>query len=295
MKKLLLLMMAAGVALGASAAVPFVKGVTAPIVHKMPVKVVAKAIEQQVILDEDFSKFTEGSESAPAEEIEYIGGYRIPATRTAMDGWTGKGVHPAGGCVQLTEYDYEGEMRPGYISTPRQMMNGTATLTFRAKASSAEGAELWVVLCDDDYGPGYDELELELTDEWTSYELVATEGSLELESYFQFTPESGEVLLDDVRILFKQDRIAKPDANAAVNVSPTEFIASWNEVTGATGYRLNVICTEAVDNAVSGSMVADFEGINLAADGKTVKPLPTFCKKILRLTLSRDAGGIISA
>ena len=263
-------MMAAGVALGASAAVPFVKGVTAPIVHKTPVKVVAKAIEQQVILDEDFSKFTEGSESAPAEEIEYIGGYRIPATRTAMDGWTGKGVHPAGGCVQLTEYDYEGEMRPGYISTPRQMMNGTATLTFRAKASSAEGAELWVVLCDDDYGPGYDELELELTDEWTSYELVATEGSLELESYFQFTPESGEVLLDDVKILFKQDRIAKPAANAAVNVSPTEFVASWNEVTGATGYRLNVICTEAVDNAVSGSMVADFEGINLAADGKTI-------------------------
>lgn len=274
MKKCYVLAITASLAILSYAAVPFEKG-KAPLLNNptsnSALIVPARVAESQILVDEDFSKFSDGSETEPGTEITYDNIYYIPDSYTAQSGWTGQGVRPAGGCVSLYPWtDSYGDDRGGYISTPKMMLDGTATLTFRAKALTPEGAALWVALCDDDYGPGNDQLDAELSDQWEEFSLIAASGSLEMPSYFQFAAEEGIVLVDDVKIEFRRDRVATPYALAAINVSPTEFVAQWEAVDGADGYLLNVICTTMPETIVSGEIVESFDGINVKEDGKTI-------------------------
>ena len=273
MRKFYFLTVAAVLAFSAQAAVPFEKGKTAPR-PRAPRAVVSaplRAAELQTLIDENFSGFSDGTESEPGTEIVYEDIYHIPASYTSEPGWTGQGVRPAGGCVALYQWeDSYGDPRGGYISTPPLMLDGTATLTFRAKALGSESAALWVALCDDDYGPGADQLDAELTGEWQDFTLQASNGSLEMPSYFQFAVEEGIVMIDDVKMVFRQDRIGTPYPLNALNVSPTEFVARWEEVNGAEGYLLNIICTTAPTDVVSGELCESFDGIKINADGKTI-------------------------
>lgn len=110
-------------ALSASAAIPFEKGKTAP-APRAKVARVAPAVESQLLLDEKFDKFTDGTESAPAADEIFENGYHIPDSYTAQPGWTGRGVHAAGGCVALYGYSYYDDYyeetinRNGYLTTP---------------------------------------------------------------------------------------------------------------------------------------------------------------------------------
>lgn len=93
-------------------------------------------------MNEDFSKFSDGSEENPGDEIINPDRYFISEELTAQPGWTGKGLHPAGGCVLVTPYMYDAgygdgpELTDGYISTPPMPLGGTVTVSFRAKAKS---------------------------------------------------------------------------------------------------------------------------------------------------------------
>lgn len=277
MKKLYTLALA--VALAASSApvygaVPFAKGKTAPRVsrHEAPLR----AATASTLVDEDFSRFTEGAEDNPATEITYVNGYHVPDELTAQPGWTSQGLRPAGGCVALYGWqDSYGDTRGGYLSTPPLDLGGTATLTFKAKRPAGSEASIWVALCDDYNGPGDDQGDYELTEEWQTFTLVAKNGSLDEPSYFQITAEDGIAFLDDVRIDFVRDRIATPSANPAKNVSPTEFVASWED-TGAPQYRLNVYYTEHLSNPATGTASTDFDGIKVNADGKIDTAAPNY-------------------
>lgn len=270
MKKLYLIALMASLGLQANSAVPFQKGKT-PAKPKTAFVAPSRAPELQNLVDEDFSRFTDGTEEAPAADITSSGNYHIPDSFTAQPGWTGRGVHPAGGSVVLMEWQIdEEESRGGYMSTPKTLLNGTATLTFRAKKFGTEPASIWVSLCDDYYGPGDDQEDFALTDEWQTFTLVAANGSLDELSYFQIMADKGSAFLDDVKLTFRQDRIASPSSNPAVNLSPTAFKASWEEVPNAEGYLLTVQCTETPANVETGEILESFEDINLSADGKKI-------------------------
>lgn len=284
MRRFLLLPALATLALTAAGAVPFAKGTDAPrltnraaagspALTPMSLRTpsgtrpnLRRAPEQQVLIDEDFSRFSEGSETEPGPLVDFVDVYHIPDDMTDIPGWTGQGVHPAGGCVALypwpTDYGYD---RGGYISTPPMMMAGTATITLRARRLGDEPANLWVSLCDDYYGPGDDD-DFTLTDEWQEFSLQAS-GSLEDPSYFQIMADEGKALVDDVRVEFRRDRIMSPEANPAVNISPDSFLASWED-TGAPMYRLTVLCTEKPLDAPAGTLFENFDGINVTPDGK---------------------------
>ena len=88
---------------------------------------------------------------------------------------------------------------------------------------------------------GDDQIDAELTDQWQAFTLVASNG---LTRNPILDPVLGLRLRSADRrhkIEFRQDRIATPYALNAVNVSPTEFVASWEEVNGAEAYLLNII------------------------------------------------------
>lgn len=248
-------------------AVPFQKGKTPPRQRLLPKAVMAKASEQRLI-SEDFSKFTGGSEDKPGNEISYVNEYHIPDSLTAQEGWTGGGIFPCDGSIALM--DRAGLDRLGFISTPQLDLAGTATLSFRARIlPGSEIGNLWVALCDDYYGPGDDSFDLALTPEWKEYTLVATNGSLEEPSYFQFQAEDGYVQIDDITLDFKRDRIAAPYPMRAINNSPTEFTARWED-SGAPAYLLSVICKEQPEEIVTGSITESFDNIKVNADGLTI-------------------------
>ena len=93
MKNLLLSVLATSLVLSASAAVPFEKGKT----NSIPVRKtyrsapsvsppMSRAVEEKVLLDENFDKFSDGTETEPGAEIVYENGYYIPASYTSEPG-----------------------------------------------------------------------------------------------------------------------------------------------------------------------------------------------------------------
>ena len=156
---------------GANAAVPFQKGISPPEQHKAAKQHPSagrsmKAVPAtQTVLDEDFSKFSAGTQDTPGAEIAYEDGYHIPDEMTAQPGWTGGGIYPAGGSIALMTRTNNNRL--GFISTPPLPLGGTATLTLKARCLPGHsGGSLWIALCDDYYGPGEDQADIELTDEW---------------------------------------------------------------------------------------------------------------------------------
>lgn len=271
MKKLYLLTLAAAFGLQSNAAVPFRNGTTPPPARPHVQAPALRAPETNVLFEEDFSKFTDGTEESPAACITADGNYHISDALTAQPGWTGNGVYPAGGCIVLKPWKIDDETsRGGNLTTPSTLLNGTATLTFRARKFGTAPASMWVAVCDDYYGPGDDQEDYPLTDQWQTFTFVATHAALDMESYIQITCEDGECVLDDVKVTLCMDRIDKPSADPAVNLSPTAFRASWSEVQGAEGYLLTVQCTEAPKVVETGEIVESFEGLSLSADGRKI-------------------------
>ena len=87
-----------------------------------------------VLINEDFSKFVEGAETAPTEQDladESTGA--IDAQYTQQAGWSGMGIFQAGGICAIAPvynyYFYEG----GYLNTPKGDYSGVITYSFRAR------------------------------------------------------------------------------------------------------------------------------------------------------------------
>lgn len=256
MKRIITLPLMAFVAAGAFAAVPFQK--TGARTHAAASRA---PLSPQVLLAEKFDAFSDGSETELGKLVEFENGYHIPASMTAEPGWTGGGLRHAGGCVAIDKYQYNGYEAKGYITTPEFLLAGTATLDFRARAFSGT-ADLWVAMCNNESGPGEDQADYELDTDWRSFQLVARNGSLEIPSTFQFSAQSGIVMIDNVRLRFVPDRIASPFVLPPVNNSASEFTAQWEPVAGAEGYKLTVIENETPENPVSEEIVVDFNGLN---------------------------------
>lgn len=256
-------------ALTSSAAEPFRKGFSPPPARTAKsFRAPIKAPQTQTLLEEDFAKFTDGSEDSPGAEIEYADRYHIPDHMTAIPGWTGGGIYPSGGSVTLM--DRSNDDRLGFISTPAFDLGGTATLTFRARnLPGHSGGSIWVALCDNYYGPGEDQEDFELSDNWETYTMVASHGELDELSYFQLQAEYDFVQIDDIRIDFVRDRIPTPYPFKARNISPTEFVAGWEDC-GAPMYRLNVLCKEEPADVETGTLLESFDGININSDGATI-------------------------
>lgn len=228
--------------------------------------------ESAELVFEDFANFSDGTEDAPGAAIEYVDRYHIPETMTAQAGWTGGGIFQAGGCILLDQFKTSsGNLMSGYISTPPMKLAGTATLTFRAKPVDGK-AELWVAMCDDLDGVGIDQKDIEMKSaaDWATYQLVARHGSLTAESYFQIMAYKGKVMIDDVRLVIKYDRIATPEINRAINESESSFTASWGKVAEADRYLLTVYETSPKENPAEGEKTMDFDFIKITEGANTI-------------------------
>ena len=240
---------------------PFVKTASTP-----------RSIAASVVVDEDFSLFTAGSETTP-DATNIAEDYTVPDNYTHQSGWVGGGVHQAGGTCALYPHDNGyGSLRDGFISTPVMELYGDVTLTFRAKRGTGSQANLSAVICDDYEGPLEDFRDYTLTDEWQTFTYNTDKASFDL-CNFQISAEGGVALVDDIRIERMRTRIATPYAGRPVNNSLTEFSVEWEPVADAKDYLLNVYYTAMPDQQVSGTISQNFDGINVNSNGTTINLL----------------------
>ena len=206
----------------------------------------------QVLLEEDFSKFTAGSEATPdaTDVADATTGY-IADELTNTPGWSGDGVFQAGGCA------YIGIVDEGTDNEDTGFLN---TSTFDG---SGNGGYIVVTF---------------RTDQWAEYEVELKSGAAN--ASIQLYAYQSPIYIDDIKVTqtVKID-VPAPEALAATNVTPTSFTANWSAVEGATSYMLTVFSFKTIKSDVEEATVTEgFDGI--VATGKKDKFIDTENSKL---------------
>ncbi len=216
------------------------------------------------VVDEDFSAFTAGTEDAPDATMICNNDWSIPDSYFKQPGWTGMGVSQGGGTCALAYPGYG-----GCINTPVGDHSGTITVTFRAKAldtNENETVRLDVGLAHDLEAAtiiGHKEYSVK-KGEWTQYEFTCTSTYGGTDAFVQFNTYF-YIVIDDVKVTKKQDRLANPDPLPASDFTYDGFTANWNAVGGADEYLLSVFKKEPNGDDGNYNYSEDFSSVS--ADG----------------------------
>ena len=235
----------------------------------------ASAVEPTVVIDEDFSLFTAGSEENPDGNSITTSSFYVESKYTKIPKWIGYNVCQAGGVCALLEYFHPDFGKGyGYISTPEMELYGETTVTFRARRaySNPSSGDLDLALCDNTSGR-LETTNFTLGNEWKEYTWTTDEAVFNDKCIFQFTPMRGEILLDDIKVVRKRTVLPVVEVVEPENISTTEFKAKWvdSKLNGKTGYYLSVYYKDWPETIVEpGSILFDCESLNLEADNKTI-------------------------
>lgn len=198
----------------------------------------------KIVLDEDFSLMTEGSEGNPSADTIEDDNSRIPSSKTKMPGWMGYYLREAGGMVYI-DLDPKG-IESGIITTPRVNVSeagGAFTISFRARSAVKGGSDKIFVDSKDDNESDYHSQEVKVTDAWADYTLKFESGGTS--TYVMLSPWLDPVYIDDVRIEMLIPKIMAPKSLSFNNYTGDGFTASWEAVDGASEYLLSVYTKNA--------------------------------------------------
>lgn len=245
----------------------------------------------QVLLEEDFSKFTAGSEATPdaTDVADATTGY-IADELTNTPGWSGDGVFQAGGCAYIGIVDEGTDNEDtGFLNTSTFDGSGNGgyiVVTFRARVAEegATDAVEFVSIDEDDINESdpmsgvVDYKQVAITDQWAEYEVELKSGTAN--ASIQLYAYQSPIYIDDIKVTqtVKID-VPAPEALAATNVTPTSFTANWSAVEGATSYMLTVFSFKTIKSDVEEATVTEgFDGI--VATGKKDKFIDTENSKL---------------
>lgn len=194
-------------------------------------------------IDEDFSKLTEGSETAPdATNIaDVFDNY------TTQPGWTAFRVYQAGGKAYLG-YDEVGDEGPGYLMTPALDLSdgdGVFKVTFRVKNvnpnANDQGLQYFIMNDDPDASKKsiISAASLPMTTDWTD-QVLYVDGGVKYTSVMFFGWQ-GKVLVDNVKLEKLTYPLSMPKNVTLTTTSGSELTATWDAVDGATGYSVELI------------------------------------------------------
>lgn len=222
-----------------------------------------------VVIDEDFSGFTDGTEDNPstATILDDMGNFvnksalKPYSEALSYKQWGGAGIFSAGGCLAIAN--------GMFLNTPAGDMSGEVTLTFRARLSKAGGSTtlnaLKLMFISRSSILDYEVKYYNLTDEWQTFTYTSTLGDFE-HSGFQFYSmyASNIILVDDIRLEQVKTSIPAPKVHEAENMTDTSFKAVWNKTIEADHYLLSVFTKEESKELMTVSEGFD----NIKADDK---------------------------
>lgn len=222
-----------------------------------------------VVINEDFSGFTDGTEDNPstATILDDMGNFvnksalKPYSEALSYKQWGGAGIFSAGGCLAITN--------GMFLNTPAGDMSGEVTLTFRARLSKAGGSTtlnaLKLMFISRSSILDYEVKYYNLTDEWQTFTYTSTLGDFE-HSGFQFYSmyTSNIILVDDIRLEQTRTSIPAPKVHEAENMTDTSFKAVWNKSIEADHYLLSVFTKNESNELMTVSEGFD----NIKADDK---------------------------
>lgn len=222
-----------------------------------------------VVINEDFSGFTDGTEDNPstATILDDMGNFvnksalKPYSEALSYKQWGGAGIFSAGGCLAIAN--------GMFLNTPAGDMSGEVTLTFRARLSKAGGSTtlnaLKLMFISRSSLVDYEVKFYNLTDEWQTFTYTSTLGEFE-HSGFQFYSmyASNIILVDDIRLEQTRTSIPAPKVQEAENMTDTSFKAVWNKSIEADHYLLSVFTKNESNELMTVSEGFD----NIKADDK---------------------------
>lgn len=222
-----------------------------------------------VVIDEDFSGFTDGTEDNPSTATilddmdNFVNKSALKPYSEALSykQWGGAGIFSAGGCLAIAN--------GMFLNTPAGDMSGEVTLTFRARLSKAGGSTtlnaLKLMFLSRSSILDYEVKYYNLTDEWQTFTYTSTLGDFE-HSGFQFYSmyASNIILVDDIRLEQTRTSIPAPKVHEAENMTDTSFKAVWNKSIEADHYLLSVFTKNESNELMTVSEGFD----NIKADDK---------------------------
>ncbi len=222
-----------------------------------------------VVINEDFSGFTDGTEDNPstATILDDMGNFvnksalKPYSEALSYKQWGGAGIFSAGGCLAIAN--------GMFLNTPAGDMSGEVTLTFRARLSKAGGSTtlnaLELLFLSRSSIVDYEVKYYDLTDEWQTFTYTSTLGEFE-HSGFQFYSmyASNIILVDDIRLEQTRTSIPAPKVQEAENTTDTSFKAVWNKTIEADHYLLSVFTKNESNELMTVSEGFD----NIKADDK---------------------------
>ncbi len=202
--------------------------------------------EYTVVIEEDFSLMTAGSEIDPDPNTIEGDYFMIPSQYTHTPGWCGRGVHQAGGAVCIGYYyePYTGTRMTGQLESPELDLHrdsGKAYLSFRAKLLAPDMFDMvtvrWVAESDMLPITGTEQTFPVNGLQWTNIDVELTD--CPSNAVIQIYADALELLIDDFKVEQFKAEIEAPTALKWTDFTGDSFTANWTAVENADHYIFN--------------------------------------------------------
>ena len=230
---------------------------------------VLTANAQTVLINEDFSGLTAGTEDNPDATmlVDEMGDFVNPSALKPYDSslsykkWGGIGLYSAGGCIAIKD--------GWFLNTPAGDMSGDVTITFRARLAKGQDDTgrnaLDLIFLSRKGLVDFGRKTYSLTEEWQLFSYSSDKGNFETTGFQFYANTEATILIDDIRVERQQKSIQTPTAQDAENVTDHSFRAVWTP-TGAESYLLNVYSKKVSGNTINVS--EGFEGVDADSEGR---------------------------
>ncbi len=244
--------------------------------------------EEIVVLSEDFSKWTAGSEGNP-DATDIAADSTTMQTYMQTPGWNGFLAYQAGGVAYLG-LDEVGDDGPGTLLTPELNLaatGGAYKLKFRARSANpmqeTQALQTWTL--DNATGSIINARGYDITSEWTECEMDFTGGGNR--SMILLHGMQGMVYFDDFEVIAYDYGIGKPVVEDMALLSLDQISARWTKVENATSYH---VALYDVDNGVYALPEYDIQ----SADTTCVIDFPIVASTYYRLEVKATDGEHLS-
>ena len=235
---------------------------------------ISGTINTEQLVDEDFSKLTEGSEESPGTEPIQDSDYTIDSKYTKYIGWTGFGLFQAGGAMAINYPGYG-----GFINSPEMYMKGLVTVTFRAKALADINA---FRVCLNKNGIGSPQL-ISCTDvkikkeygwktfKFSFYNPYEDDAFVQI-NYINYSKDKKGILIDDINIELTTNYVPATTSISNSSFKNDGFTSSWSPIEGADKYLVSLYKETTTGNSDE-QRTLDFNDITVNGDN-TVGNVP---------------------
>lgn len=244
--------------------------------------------EEIVVLSEDFSKWTAGSEGNP-DATDIAADSTTMQTYMQTPGWNGFLAYQAGGVAYLG-LDEVGDDGPGTLLTPELNLaatGGVYKLKFRARSANpmqeTQALQTWTL--DNATGSIINARGYDITSEWTECEMDFTGGGNH--SMILLHGMQGMVYFDDFEVIAYDYGIGKPVVEDMALLSLDQISARWTKVENATSYH---VALYDIDNSVYALPEYDIQ----SADTTCVIDFPVVAGTYYRLEVKATDGEHLS-